>query len=157
MSSGYGMRFHPISGKRKAHLGVDYAAPTGTPVRTVGDGRVRFAGWQGGYGKVVFVEHSNGQSTVYAHLSRIDVRVGQSLDKGDRIGAVGSTGASTGPHLHFEFRVNGRHQDPLAMVRKSEPVIISPDMRPQFEAVANAQRRLLNSAQTLQQALAQAN
>jgi murein DD-endopeptidase MepM/ murein hydrolase activator NlpD len=154
VSSGYGMRFHPISGNRKAHLGVDYAAPTGTPVRTVGDGRVRFAGWQGGYGKVVFVEHSNGQSTVYAHLSRIDVRVGQSLSKGDRLGAVGSTGASTGPHLHFEFRVNGRHQDPLAMVRKSEPVTISSDMRPQFEVVASAQRRLLNSAQTLQQALA---
>jgi murein DD-endopeptidase MepM/ murein hydrolase activator NlpD len=148
------MRFHPISGNRKAHLGVDYAAPTGTPVRTVGDGRVRFAGWQGGYGKVVFVEHSNGQSTAYAHLSSIDVRVGQSLSKGDRLGAVGSTGASTGPHLHFEFRVNGRHQDPLAMVRKSEPVTISSDMRPQFEVVASAQRRLLNSAQTLQQALA---
>ena len=156
VSSGYGMRFHPISGNRKAHLGVDYAAPTGTPVRTVGDGRVRFAGWQGGYGKVVFVEHSNGQSTVYAHLSRIDVRVGQSVSKGDRLGAVGSTGASTGPNLHFEFRVNGRHQDPLAMVRKSEPVTIAPGMRPEFDVVAREQRRLLNSAQTLQQALAQA-
>ncbi len=154
VSSGYGMRFHPISGNRKAHLGVDYAAPTGTAVRSVGDGRVRFAGWQGGYGKVVFVEHSNGQSTVYAHLSRIDVRVGQSLGKGEQIGAVGSTGASTGPHLHFEFRVNGRHQDPLAMVRKSEPVTIAPDMRAEFDVVASAQRRLLNSAQTLQQALA---
>lgn len=155
VSSGYGMRFHPISGNRKAHLGVDYAAPTGTPVRTIGDGRVRFAGWQGGYGKVVFVEHRNGQSTVYAHLSRIDVRVGQSLNKGETLGAVGSTGASTGPHLHFEFRINGQHQDPLAMVRKSEAVTISPAQRPQFEAVATAQRRLLNSAQTLQQALAQ--
>ncbi|MEY4506529.1 MAG: hypothetical protein RL297_1107 [Pseudomonadota bacterium] len=155
VSSGYGMRFHPISGNRKAHLGVDYAAPIGTPVRTVGDGRVRFAGWQGGYGKVVFVEHRNGQSTVYAHLSRIDVRVGQSLSKGETLGAVGSTGASTGPHLHFEFRVNGQHQDPLAMVRKSEGVSLSQALRPQFEAVAAAQRRLLNSAQTLQQALAQ--
>jgi murein DD-endopeptidase MepM/ murein hydrolase activator NlpD len=154
MSSGYGMRFHPISGKRKPHLGVDFAAPTGTPVRSVGDGRVRFAGWQGGYGKVVFVEHSNGQSTVYAHLNRIDVRVGQVLSKGETLGVVGSTGASTGPHLHFEFRVNGRHQDPLAMVRKSEPVTISPAMRPEFEVVASAQRRLLNSAQTLQQAQA---
>jgi murein DD-endopeptidase MepM/ murein hydrolase activator NlpD len=157
VSSGYGMRFHPISGNRKAHLGVDFAAPTGTPVRTVGEGRVRFAGWQGGYGKVVFVEHNKGQSTVYAHLSRIDVRVGQSVGKGERIGAVGSTGASTGPHLHFEFRVNGRHQDPLAMVRKGESVTIAPEMRSEFEAIAKAQRRLLNSAQTLQLALAQAN
>lgn len=155
VSSGYGMRFHPISGQRKAHLGVDFAAPTGTPVRTVGDGRVRFAGWQRGYGNVVFVEHSKGQTTVYAHLSRIGVRVGQSLSKGDGIGAVGSTGASTGPHLHFEFRVNGRHQDPLAMVRKSKPVTIAADMRESFEAVASAQRRLLNSAQILQQARAQ--
>ena len=157
LSSGYGMRFHPISGKRKAHLGVDYAAPTGTPVRTVGDGRVRFAGWQGGYGKVVFVDHSNGQSTVYAHLSRINVRMGQYLDKGERIGAVGSTGASTGPHLHFEFRVNGRHQNPLAMVRQSEPVVLAPEMREAFKVVASAQRRLLDSAQILQQALAQTN
>lgn len=155
VSSRFGMRFHPISGDRRAHLGVDFAATTGTPVRTVGDGRVRFAGWQGGYGNVVFVDHSNGQTTVYAHLSRIHVRVGQRLDKGDRIGAVGSTGASTGPHLHFEFRVNGRHQDPLAMVRKSKPVTLSPDMREQFNEVASAQSRLLNSAKILQLALAQ--
>lgn len=156
VSSGYGMRYHPISGNRKAHLGVDFAAPTGTPVRTVGDGRVRFAGWQSGYGNVVFVEHNNGQSTVYAHLSRIDVRLGQSLSKGQTLGAVGSTGASTGPHLHFEFRVNGRHQDPLAMVRKTASISIAPAMRPQFEAVVTAQQRLLNSAQTLLQVQATA-
>ena len=81
---------------------------SGTPVRTVGDGVVEFAGWQNGYGNVVFVKHDNtSHVTVYAHLSRIDVRVGQKLDQGDNLGAVGSTGWSTGPHLHFEFRVNG--------------------------------------------------
>jgi len=157
VSSGYGMRFHPITGNRKAHLGVDFAAPIGTPVRSVGDGRVRFAGWQGGYGKVVMVDHLKGQSTVYAHLSRIDVRVGQSLGKGESLGAVGSTGASTGPHLHFEFRVNGNPQDPLAMVRKSEPIQVPAKVREEFEAVASAQRRLLNSAQTLRQAQAFVN
>lgn len=155
ISSGYGMRFHPISGGRRAHLGVDFAAPTGTPVRTVGDGRVRFAGRQGAYGKVVFVEHSNGQTTVYAHLSRINVRAGQQLDKGDRIGAVGSTGASTGPHLHFEFRVNGRHQDPLAMLKKSKPVKLAPDMLEKFQEVATTQSRLINSAQISHHFMAQ--
>ena len=99
VSSGYGMRFHPIHGGQRAHLGVDFAAPTGTPVRTVGDGVVSFAGWQGGYGNIVVVQHANDQQTAYAHLSRIDVRKGEKVAQGEFIGAVGSTGASTGPHL----------------------------------------------------------
>lgn len=155
VSSGYGMRYHPISGNRRPHLGVDFAAPTGTPVRTVGNGRVRFAGRQGGYGKVVFVDHNNGQTTVYAHLSRINVRVGQQLDKGDRIGAVGSTGASTGPHLHFEFRVNGKHKDPLAMVKKSLPVKLSAQAKAEFKKVANAQSSLIDAVYFSQQVVAQ--
>jgi murein DD-endopeptidase MepM/ murein hydrolase activator NlpD len=88
----------------RAHLGVDYAAPTGTPVRVVGEGVVDFAGWQNGYGNVVHVRHGADRLTVYAHLSRIDVRKGQRVDQGQHIGAVGATGWATGPHLHFEFR-----------------------------------------------------
>jgi murein DD-endopeptidase MepM/ murein hydrolase activator NlpD len=146
VSSGYGMRFHPVHGDRRAHLGVDYAAPTGTPVRTVGDGVVTFSGRQGGYGNVVFVQHRRGHVTVYAHLSRIDVRQGQRISQGDRVGAVGCTGTCTGPHLHFEFRDNGRHMDPLLALRNSESVPLNPSLRPQFEAVAQVQRQMLDAA-----------
>lgn len=155
VSSGYGMRFHPISGVQKAHLGVDYAAPTGTPVRTIGDGVVSFAGWQGGYGNVIIIQHKDRQSTLYAHLSRIDVSKGQKVSQGDRVGAVGSTGASTGPHLHFEFRDNGVHQDPLEVARKSENIPISPSLRARFETVAQSQRLKLDAAASVQQASAQ--
>lgn len=155
VSSGYGMRFHPVTGQHKAHLGVDYAAPTGTPVRTVGDGTVEFAGVQGGYGNVIYVRHRNNQVTVYAHLSRIFVRKGQRVDQGERIGAVGSTGVSTGPHLHFEFRDNGQHRDPLVIARQSEAVRLPAELRPAFEAVAQQQRITLEAAAGLQQANAQ--
>lgn len=154
VSSGYGMRFHPISGKQKPHLGVDYAAPTGTPVRTIGDGVVTFAGWQNGYGNTIEVQHRDNQLTKFAHLSRIDVRVGQKLAQGDFIGAVGSTGASTGPHLHFEFRVKGDPQDPLEIARHSENIPISPTARARFDAVASVMRQQLAAATTLQQASA---
>jgi murein DD-endopeptidase MepM/ murein hydrolase activator NlpD len=155
VSSGYGMRFHPISRQQKAHLGVDYAAPTGTPVRTIGDGVVTFAGWQRGYGNVIEISHRNNQTTLYAHLSRIDVQRGQSVTQGDRVGAVGSTGASTGPHLHFEFRDRGVHQDPLEIARQSENVPMSPAFRARFDAVAQLQRQHLDAAATVQQASAE--
>lgn len=155
VSSGYGMRFHPISGQRKAHLGVDYAAPTGTPVRTIADGVVAFAGWQRGYGNVIQIQHKDRQSTLYAHLSRIDVSRGQRVEQGDRVGAVGSTGASTGPHLHFEFRTNDVPQDPLEIARQSENIPINPALRARFEAVAQQQRQQLDAAATLQQASAE--
>ena len=155
VSSGYGMRFHPISGQRKAHLGVDYAAPTGTPVRTIGDGVVTFAGWQRGYGNVIQIQHKDRQSSLYAHLSRIDVSRGQRVEQGDRVGAVGSTGASTGPHLHFEFRTNDVPQDPLEIARQSENIPINPALRARFEAVAQQQRQQLDAAATLQQASAE--
>jgi murein DD-endopeptidase MepM/ murein hydrolase activator NlpD len=119
-TSGFAMRLHPILREWRAHRGVDYAAPTGTPVRTVGDGVVQFAGWQGGYGKVVEVRHTADRTTLYAHLSRIDVKVGERVEQGRTIGAVGSTGMSTGPHLHFEFRVAGVHQDPAILARQRE-------------------------------------
>ena len=155
VSSGYGMRFHPISGQRKAHLGVDYAAPTGTPVRTIADGVVSFAGWQRGYGNVIQIQHKDRQSTLYAHLSRIDVSRGQRVEQGDRVGAVGSTGASTGAHLHFEFRTNDVPQDPLEIARQSENIPISAALRARFEAVAQQQRMQLDAAATLQQASAE--
>jgi murein DD-endopeptidase MepM/ murein hydrolase activator NlpD len=155
VSSGYGMRFHPISGTRKPHMGVDYAAPTGTPVRTIGDGVVEFAGVQRGYGNVIYVRHRNNQMTVYAHLSRIGVRKGQRVDQGDFIGAVGSTGASTGPHLHLEFRDNGVHVDPLSIARKSESVPVPPALRQRFDAVAHLQRLQLDAAASIQQASAE--
>jgi len=155
VSSGYGMRFHPISGRQKAHLGVDYAAPTGTPVRTIGDGVVSFAGWKGGYGNAIEVTHRDNQTTLFAHLSRIDVRKGQKVSQGDRLGAVGSTGASTGPHLHFEFRDRGVHRDPLEIARQSENIPVSPTFRARFEAVAQSQRQHLAAAATVQQASAE--
>jgi murein DD-endopeptidase MepM/ murein hydrolase activator NlpD len=155
VSSGYGMRFHPISGRQKAHLGVDYAAPTGTPVRTIGDGVVSFAGWQGGYGNVVQIEHKDRQSTLYAHLSRIDVRKGQKVAQGERVGAVGSTGASTGPHLHFEFKDKGLHMDPLEVARKSEFIPISASLRNRFNDISKVQRTQLDAAALIRQASAE--
>lgn len=155
VSSGYGMRFHPISGRRKAHLGVDFAAPTGTPVRTVADGVVTFAGWQRGYGNFIEVQHRDRKSTAYAHLSRIDVRKGQKVAQGEFIGAVGSTGMSTGPHLHFEFKDAGVHQDPLEVARRNETVPLAASLRPQFDEVAQAQRLQLDAAAIVQQASAE--
>jgi murein DD-endopeptidase MepM/ murein hydrolase activator NlpD len=107
MSSGFGMRFHPILGFSRMHQGLDFAAPSGTPVLASATGKVIKAGWGGGYGNVVQIQHGRGIVTRYAHLSRIDVRPGQTVGQGARIGAVGSTGLSTGPHLHYEVWVNG--------------------------------------------------
>ncbi|MFP8834868.1 peptidoglycan DD-metalloendopeptidase family protein [Hydrogenophaga sp. XSHU_21] len=155
VSSGYGTRFHPVLGIRRPHLGVDFAAPTGTPVRTVGDGVVEFAGVQRGYGNVIFIRHRNNQVTVYAHLHRIGVRAGQRVSQGDFIGQVGSTGMSTGPHLHFEFRDNGEHRDPLVIARQSEAIKLPDALRPAFTEVATAQRMQLDAASTVQQASAE--
>ena len=148
VTSGFKMRFHPILQKWRAHLGVDYAAPTGTPVRSVGDGVVEFAGVQNGFGNVVFVQHRNQHVTVYAHLSRIQVRKGQTVQKGQAIGAVGSTGWSTGPHLHFEFRVNGTHVDPQKVIQQAQSTPLSPAGMARFKsAAAQAKAQLLAAAQ----------
>ncbi|MBL8336102.1 MAG: M23 family metallopeptidase [Rhodoferax sp.] len=149
VTSGFKMRFHPLLQKWRAHLGVDYAAPTGTPVRSVGDGIVDFAGVQGGFGNVVFVKHRNNNVTVYGHLSRIDVKRGQSVSQSQVIGAVGATGWATGPHLHFEFRVNGVHQDPLTVAKQSDAVPVSTAARPKFEALAQAARVQLGAAASM--------
>ena len=110
-------RFHPILKRHQPHLGTDYAAATGTPVWATARGLVTQAGWNGGYGKLVEIKHANGYRTRYAHLSRILVRKGQRVGKGDHVGHVGSTGRSTGPHLHYELIQNGRHIDPATVNR----------------------------------------
>ncbi len=156
ISSGFKMRFHPILQKWRAHLGTDFAAPTGTAVRTVGDGVVDFAGVQNGYGNVIYVKHRNQHVTVYAHLSRIDVKKGQSIEQGQKIGAVGATGWATGPHLHFEFRVNGQHQDPMTIAQQSEAAQpVSSAARLAFQRLAGNMRVQLSSAAMVQQASAQ--
>lgn len=113
ISSYYGYRIHPITGKRRFHEGIDIAAPHGNPVYAYTDGVVVEAGWNGGYGNNIVIDHGGGLKTRYAHLSRIYVRVGQRVRVEEKIGAVGSTGNSTGPHLHFEVIKNGRTTNPL--------------------------------------------
>jgi len=115
VSSGFGMRRHPIAQAWIKHQGIDYAAPTGTRVRAVGDGIVEFAGTKGGYGNVVILRHHGQYSTTYAHLSRISVRRGARVAQNDTIGAVGQTGWATGPHLHYEFRVAGESRNPFSI------------------------------------------
>lgn len=107
-------RRHPILNTIRAHRGVDYAAPTGTIIKAAGDGRVTVAGVQGGYGNVVILEHGGGVTTLYGHMSGFakGVRTGSRVQQGQTIGFVGKTGAATGPHLHYEYRVNGAHKDP---------------------------------------------
>ena len=155
VTSGFKMRFHPILQTWKAHLGIDYAAPTGTPVRSIGDGVVEFAGVQNGFGNVVFVNHGNNRLTVYGHLSRINVNKGQTVSQSQNIGAVGATGWATGPHLHFEFRINGKPTDPVAIARQSEAATVTAAAKPLFTKLASAARIELLAAASMQQASAQ--
>ncbi|MDB5889387.1 MAG: family peptidase [Polaromonas sp.] len=151
ISSGFSMRFHPVLQKWRAHLGTDFAAATGTPARTVADGVVEFAGVQNGYGNVVFIKHRNGHETVYAHLSKITVQRGQKVDQGQTVGLVGSTGWATGPHLHFEFRVNGQHQDPMDIARQSETIPVPASAMAQFRQLAGHARTELQAAASIGQ------
>ncbi len=108
-------RWHPVLKRWRSHKGVDYAAPTGTPIRATGDGKVVFRGTKGGYGRTVILEHGGKYTTLYAHLSKFSKRAksGNRVKQGQVIGYVGKTGLASGPHLHYEFRVNGQHRDPL--------------------------------------------
>jgi murein DD-endopeptidase MepM/ murein hydrolase activator NlpD len=112
LTSGFGYRIHPIHHTRLNHTGIDISRPTGTPIMASDGGRVMFAGWYGGYGKCIIINHGRGFATLYGHLSRVGVSRGSAVAKGQSIGAVGSTGYSTGSHLHFEVRVNGRPVNP---------------------------------------------
>ena len=156
VSSGFGMRTHPIARDWRAHKGVDYAAPIGTPIRAVANGVVEFAGQQRGYGNVVMLDHGKGQSTLYAHLNQIDVRKGEKVSQSQHIGTVGRTGWATGPHLHFEFRIDGEHQDPLAVLARqgqNEPIAVL--SKAQFaQASANVKLALMAAA-SMQRATAQ--
>lgn len=117
ISSGFAMRRHPISGMWKQHQGVDFAAPTGTPIRASGDGTVEYVGKQNGYGNLVILKHWNNYTTAYAHMSRFasGLRNGSKVSQGEVIGYVGATGWATGPHLHYEFRVNNTPRDPMSI------------------------------------------
>ncbi len=139
ITSGFsGSRFHPILQRWRAHKGIDYGAPTGTRVKATGDGVVEFAGrHQGGYGNLIVLRHQSKYTTWYGHLSGFakNVRKGARIAQGDVIGYVGATGLATGPHLHYEFRINDVHQNPLRVVLPSAPPI-GPDRKAAFDAAA---------------------
>jgi murein DD-endopeptidase MepM/ murein hydrolase activator NlpD len=138
-------RLHPILGRRRPHLGIDYAAATGTPVWAVADGRVMFRGWLGGLGKTVKIRHSNGFESWYGHLSRYpNLTLGQKIRQKQVIGYVGSTGLSTGPHLHFVLKKSGRHVNPSAL-RAAQADPIPHSQMPQFAEVRDELLQALGS------------
>jgi len=120
VSSGYGMRDHPVLRKRARHNGIDLAAPTGTPIYATADGTIERANWFSSYGNYIQIDHGNAIETRFGHLSRIVVSDGQKVHKGDLIGYVGSTGRSTGPHLHYEVRIAGKPVDPRPFMVETE-------------------------------------
>ena len=122
-SSGFGYRIHPLLGTRKLHGGIDMAAPTGSLIRAAGSGTVISAGWGGGYGNLVQIDHGNGLVTRYAHLSQMDVTPRQPVGRGEIIGRMGSTGASTGSHLHFETRINGNPVNPACFILAGDRIM----------------------------------
>jgi murein DD-endopeptidase MepM/ murein hydrolase activator NlpD len=149
VSSGFGARFHPIFKNWRAHTGVDFAAPRGTRVLAAADGHVISAGSRSGYGNAVEVRHGGGITTLYAHLSGFasGIRAGARVRQGEPIGYVGSTGYATGPHLHYEFKVSGIHQDPLRVaLPKAEPVPAR--LKPQFLRIANEARATIDLVST---------
>jgi murein DD-endopeptidase MepM/ murein hydrolase activator NlpD len=123
ITSGFGYRRDPFNGRPAMHSGIDFEGPIGSPIFAAAQGRVSFAGWRSGYGRTVEVTHPNGLMTRYAHLSRIDVREGQPVKAGARLGGLGSTGRSTGPHLHFEVRLNERAINPRPFLETAPDVL----------------------------------
>lgn len=152
ISSGFSRaRFHPMLKTTRPHLGVDYAAPSGTPVRAAADGTVVLSGWSGGYGKTVRIRHGRGLETLYGHLSRIDVKRGQHVQQGALIGAVGATGLASGPHLDYRTLRDGVYVNPLTIQPPpAEPVPAA--LRVAFEAERDRQMALLAAARAVEQA-----
>lgn len=145
ISSGFSSgRFHPILKTWRAHKGIDYAAPTGTGVKAAADGIVAVAGWQDGYGNVIFLEHQGSYSTVYGHLSSFakGLKKGQHVRQGDIIGHVGSTGMATGPHLHYEFRFKGVQRDPLKVAMPTANPVSPRQMSAFYEYTKSSMARL---------------
>ena len=121
-TSGFGYRRDPKTGGRRMHAGVDFAGPVGTPLYATGDGVVTYAGWQSGYGRLVKIRHEFGIETRYGHMSRIGVKVGERVSRGDRIGDMGASGRVTGPHVHYEVRVGGQAVNPMTYIKASRDV-----------------------------------
>jgi murein DD-endopeptidase MepM/ murein hydrolase activator NlpD len=133
ITSGFGTRMHPLLHRARFHRGLDLAAAWGTPIRAAADGRVVSAGWHGGYGRQVALAHGGGLDTTYSHMSRILARAGEAVRRGQVIGFVGSSGLSTGPHVHFEARRNGKAIDPRS-ARIEAPVALSEAQRDAFNS-----------------------
>jgi len=151
ISSGFSRaRYHPVLKRWRAHKGIDYAAPTGTAIRATGTGKVTAIGREGGYGKVIKLSHGSSYTTVYAHLSKFarGLRRGSTVEQGQVIGYVGATGLASGPHLHYEFKVNGAHVNPLKFKQPAaEP--LPDDLRPAFLRTAQAMQERLDQITTL--------
>lgn len=143
-SSGFGERIHPVTGVRRKHTGVDLAAPKGTPITAASSGTVIFAGVKSGYGNTVMIDHGYGYTTLYGHSSKLLVKVGDKVTKGDEIALVGSTGVSTGPHLHYEVIVDSTKINPMAFLRQPPVMIASAKTAPAPETTttlaANAKK-----------------
>jgi len=137
-------RWHPVLSKWRSHQGVDYAAARGTPVKASGDGRIKFRGTKGGFGRAIFIQHGGRYTTVYGHLNSFarGIRQGKKVEQGQIIGFVGSSGLATGPHLHYEFRVNGAHRNPLT-VKLPEAKPVHPSFQKHFKENTQAYLSML--------------
>ena len=145
LSSGYGMRRHPVLGYRKMHKGLDFAARTGTPIYAAGDGVIEEAGWKGSYGKYVRIRHNGVLKTAYAHMHKINVKSGTRVKQGDVIGTIGSTGRSTGPHLHYEVLKNGVQVNPRSVDLPTGEELKGSDKKNFEVAMRKVQRQFIAS------------
>jgi murein DD-endopeptidase MepM/ murein hydrolase activator NlpD len=146
ISSKFGTRLHPVLNRMRQHHGVDYAAPAGTPIKAAGDGKITFIGRKGGYGNTIVIQHAGRYSTLYAHMKSFTrgLHNGTRVEQGDVIGYVGSTGLATGPHLHYEFRINGIHRNPLT-VKLPDARPITANLRTDFQLNTQGYLTLLNT------------